>query len=129
MKHPNVAVLEKIYAAFTAGDFQGVLRSCSEKVTFQVPGKSALAGKYTRETFPQLTEKLAALSGGSFRLQAHDILASDQHAVVLASVSFVKNGAAVEYRTAHVWRIEQGIPVAWYEYPRDLYAYDASWSE
>jgi hypothetical protein len=42
----------------------------------------------------------------------------------LASDHLVKNGKTILLRTVHVWRFEHGKPIAWYEYPRDLYAFD-----
>jgi ketosteroid isomerase-like protein len=61
-------------------------------------------------------------------VNVHDIMASDQHGIVLATEQLVRDGKSVELRTVHVWRFEEGKPVAWYEYPRDLYQYDAIWS-
>ena len=43
-------------------------------------------------------------------------------------LKFDKQGQTVEYRSAQVWRIENGKPVAWYEYLRDGYQFDAIWS-
>ena len=68
------------------------------------------------------------LSGGTLKVEVHDILATDRYAVVLASDHLVRDGKNIQLRTAHVWRFENGRPVAWYEYPRDLYQYDAIWS-
>lgn len=127
MKHPHVLILEKIYADFGKGDLQAVLAACADEMTFQVPGKSALAGKYTRATFPTFAMKLKELSGGTAQTEVHDILASEQHAVVLCSDRLQRAGKTLEYRTAHIWRFQAGKPVAWYEYPRDLYAFDDIW--
>ena len=129
MKHPHALVLEKLYADFNQGQFQKVLDHCAEAMTFQIPGKSKLAGKYTKENFVSgLTTKLHEISGGTYELAVHDILAGDIHAVVLGVEKLVHQGKAVEYRVAQVWRFEHGKPVAWYQYPRDLYAYDAVWA-
>ncbi|MBC7691224.1 MAG: nuclear transport factor 2 family protein [Methylotenera sp.] len=129
MKHPHALVLEKIYADFAKGDIKSILAACSEKMTFQVSGKSRLAGKFDRSNFEKdFALKLMELSGGTFKMEVHDILASDQHAVVLASDHLIRDGKETMYRTAHVWRFEGGKPVAWYEYPRDLYQFDAIWS-
>jgi ketosteroid isomerase-like protein len=127
MKHPNVVTLEKVYADFVRGDFQAMLSACSDSVTFQVPGKSRLAGKYTKSTFNEFAAKLSELSGGTFKLETHDILASDQHGVVLATEKLTQGGKPAEFRMVHVWRFEGGKPVAWYAYPRDLYQFDAAW--
>lgn len=129
MKHPNITVLEKLYADFAKGDFPAVLAACADEITFQVAGKSKLAGKYTKANFvPGFVAKLGELSGGTLKVEVHDILASDRHAVVLASDFLTRNGKQIQLRTAHVWRFENGKPVAWYEYPRDLYQYDEIWS-
>ncbi len=129
MPHPNAAVLEKIYADFARGDIPSILAACDDKMTFQVAGKSKLAGKYTKENFASgFVAKLHELSGGSLKVEVHDILASDRHGVVLASDHVTKKGETIQMRTVHVWRIENGKPVAWYEYPRDMYQYDQVWS-
>lgn len=129
MKHPNATVLEKLYADFSSGDLTSILAACSDKVTFQIPGKSLVAGKYDKDTFgPGLVTQLMELSGGTLKIQVHDILASDLHGVVLSTESLVRKGKTYEFRTAHVWRFENGKPVAMYEYPRDLYAFDAIWT-
>lgn len=129
MKHPNVQVLESVYAAFSRGDMKSVLDACADNVTFQVQGKSPLAGKYTKANFTtDLAGKLMGLSDGTFKLEVHDILASDLHAAVLVSCKLKRGGKDHEYRGVHVWRFDHGKPLAWYDYPRDLYQYDAIWS-
>jgi ketosteroid isomerase-like protein len=128
MKHPNVLTLERLYSDFSRGDIASVLAACADTVTFQVPGKSRLAGKYTRENFEKgFHTQLQELSGGTFELEVHDILAGDQHAAVLATSKLSRNGKSVELRTVHIWRFQGAKPLAGYEYPRDLYQYDATW--
>lgn len=129
MQHTNAKVLEKLYQDFSKGDLNSVLGACADQVTFQVAGKSKLAGKYTKSDFVSgFVAKLTELSGGTFKIEVHDILASDRHGVVLATDTLTRNGKTLEYRTVHVWRFEGGKPVAWYEYPRDLYQYDTIWA-
>jgi ketosteroid isomerase-like protein len=127
--HPNADLLKKLYADFSAGNMQSVLDACSDEIKFSVPGKSPLAGTYTKADFAsKLIAHAKELSGGTFQLVAHDILANDQHACVLVSHTVTRKGAKSEYRLCHIWRFTQGKPVAWYEYPRDLYQFDAVWS-
>jgi len=129
MKHPNAVLLEKLYSDFSKGDVEAVLAACADSIAFKVPGKSPLSGKFDKSNFGSgFVTKMMELSSGTLQLEVHDILASDRHAVVLASDRLVRNGKSVEYRTAHVWRFEGGKPVAWYEYPQDLYHYDSIWS-
>ncbi len=126
MNHANAILLEKIYSDFAKNDLTAVLAACANEMTFQVAGKSKLAGKFTKQTFAaKFVTPMMELSGNTLKLEVHDILASDRHAVVLASQTLIRDGNTVQMRTVHVWRFENGKPVAWYEYPRDLYAYDA----
>ena len=128
MKHPNAVLLEKIYAHFAEGNLQAVLDACSDQMTWQMAGKSQLAGKFTKSNYIEdFLGKAKELSGGTLSIEVHDILASDRHGVVLATDRLTRGGKAVEFRTVHVWRFENGKPVAWYNYPRDLYQYDAIW--
>jgi ketosteroid isomerase-like protein len=129
MKHPNALLLEKLYSDFAKNDLAAFLGACPDQITFQIPGKSKLGGKYDKKTFvSDFVPKLMELSGGSFKLEVHDILASDRHAVALGSDSITRNGKTTELRTVHVWRFENGKPVAFYEYPRDLYQFDLIWT-
>jgi len=129
MSVTNQNTIRSIYEAYAADDYARALSLCDPKVTFHIAGKSRLAGKYDATNFVSgLVAKWKELSGGQYKLEVHDILASDRHAVALASVKFTKAGQTVEYRSAHVWRIENGKPVAWYEYLRDGYQFDAIWS-
>jgi len=128
-KNPTTVLLEKFYAAFVKGDWTAALAECPDQITFQVAGKSKLAGKFTKANFAKdYAAKLQEISGGTYQLEVHDILVSDRHATVLASTRVTRDGKATELRGVHVWRIENGKPVAWYEYPRDLYAFDAIWA-
>ena len=128
MHQANQQMLQKLYDDFSRGEIPAVLAACDDKITFQIPGKSPLAGKYTKADFGgSFVGKMAELSGHTLKVEVHDILASDRHGTVLASSHFTRNGKAHQLRTVHVWRIENGKPVAFYEYPRDLYQFDQAW--
>lgn len=106
-----------------------MLGACSDDVTFQIAGKSKLAGKYNKSTLGSgLLAKMAEMSSGTFKADIHDITATDLHGMVLMTNTIVKEGVKQEYRTVHVWRIQNGKPLAGYEYPRDMYQYDGIWS-
>jgi ketosteroid isomerase-like protein len=128
MKHANALLLEKIYADYSKGDYQAMLAHCAPNITFQVPGKSRLAGKFTAANFAEgIALKMLELSNQTFKFEAHDILASDLHGAVLGTEKLERDGKTIEARAVHIWRFEGGKPVAWYEYSRDLYQFDAIW--
>ena len=121
-------ILKKFYAALAKLEFKGILADAALNVTFQIPGKGKLAGKYDAKTFEsELGVKMRELGGEHFNFEMHELMTSDRHAMVLGTVKLTRKGKALEYRTAHIWRIEDGKPLAGYEYPRDLYQYDMIW--
>lgn len=129
MIHPNAETIKRLYSHFTQGDIKAMLALCSDNFSFQIAGKSKIAGKFTKANFAEkFASALKELSGGTYSLEVHDVLASDLHATVLGTVKVTTHGKASEFRTVHVWRFENGKPLAGYEYPRDLYQYDQIWS-
>lgn len=129
MSHSNQILLTKMYSDFSKGELNAMLAVCDDKIKFEIPGKSLLAGKYTKVTFAtEFAKKVQELSAGSFKIDIHELFASDRHGIVLSTNSFTRHNKLIEYRTVHVWRFENGKPVAFYEYPRDLYQFDAVWN-
>lgn len=125
MEHAHKLLLQKMYSNYSNGNLKEFLADCSDEITFQVLGKSKLAGKYTKDTFlSDFFPRLAELSGGTFKTEVHDILASDRHGAVLVSHHLERGGKSLQIRSVNIWRFENAKPVAWYEYPRDLYQFD-----
>jgi ketosteroid isomerase-like protein len=128
MMNPTEAI-RKFYDHFTRGEYEAAFDACDPKATFQITGESPLAGKFDRANISQkFASRLKELSGGTYKLEIHDIIGSDRHVVALGTVKLERSGKPAEYRTAHVWRCENGRPVAGYEYFRDQYQVDRIWS-
>ena len=129
MSAKNMSLFQQMYKNISEQNYIDAFKDCDAGFTFQIMGKSKCAGKFNAST---LTEsyflKQKSLSQNTISIEVHDVLASDLHATVLATVRLKKDNQSIEYRTVHVWRIQGGKPVAGYEYPRDLYQYDLIWS-
>jgi len=52
--------------------------------------------------------KSMEVTGGTFRVQLHDVLANDEHAVALATVSGERDGKRIEDNYAHVVHMRDG---------------------
>ncbi len=129
MAHRHKDVLRRAYAAFARGDLAEYLSVCTDSISFRVPGRSAVAGTYSREQFASgLIAKVMEASGGTFRETVLDVIANDTRGVVLARHEFERHGRAHSYNTAHLDRIDGGRLASFEEYPEDLYAFDAAWS-
>ena len=128
MAHPNEEMLRAAYAAFARGDLDGYLDYCTADITFHVPGRSPVAGTFTRGQFHDpFIRTVMERSGGTFRETLIDVLAGDDHGVVLLLHELEREGQPQRYSTAHVYRIREGKLASFEEYPQDLYAFDEAW--
>jgi hypothetical protein len=128
MTHRNEDVLRNAYAAFSRGDLDGYLQHCSEAIVFHVPGHTPMSGTHAREQFKAFIARLMELCDGTFRETVLDVVANERRGLVLAEHELRRNGRTHVYRTAHIYRIENGRLAEFREYPEDLYAFDAAWS-
>jgi ketosteroid isomerase-like protein len=125
MAHPNESLVREGFAAFERGDLDALLQLYAEDVRFHYPGRSPLAGDY--QGMAQLIEfsgQLAELSGSSIRLELHDVLANDEHAVALFTARAERAGRQLEDNTVQVLHIRDGkVTDVWF-HRTDLYAVD-----
>jgi hypothetical protein len=70
--------------------------------------------------------KVMELSSGQFEETVEAVLANDTEGVVLVRHRFPRNGQQ-DYRSAHVYRLENGRFMECWEQPRDPVAFDSAW--
>lgn len=128
MSTPAEQMLRDLYAKFSAGDLGGVLAMCTDDVEFRVPGSSPLAGTYGKATFQELIGKVMTISGGTFREEVVDVIATEEHGVAILDHSLDRGGKPIAYRTDHLWRFRDGKCCGWLERPGDQEAFDRIWS-
>ena len=127
MNSAHASSLKRLYDLWLAGDVVTIEREFPAKLTFEIKGQSSLAGKHDRGAFGRLHGKQKELTGGTFASEIHDVLVSDRHGMVLSTHRLSHAGVPLEYRSVHVWRFEEGMPIAGYEYLRDHYQFDRIW--
>lgn len=129
MAHPNEQLIRDAYAAFGRGDLDGYLGACTADFVFNVPGQNQMTGRYQgRDGFLQLATKVMELTGGKFEEEVHDVLANDEHGVVLAIHRFARHGQPKEYRTAHIYQLRNSKLAECWEQPQDPAAFDDAWA-
>src|SRR3989441_8868593 len=85
-EHPNAALVERLYAAFDAGDAESLKKLIAEDAVWHVPGSTEISGDHRgHEAIFAYFQKLAELSGGTFRAELVGPLASDMHAPAFAA--------------------------------------------
>lgn len=117
------------YEAFSKGDLETVSKLFAPEIRWHIPGRSHLAGTYTGhdEVFG-LFGTLVQETGGTFKVDIHDLLASDDHVVVLVRGSAERGGRNLDSNDVHVWHIEDGLAKEFWSCPVDAYAADEFWS-
>jgi len=129
MAHLNEELLRRGYDAFSKGDLETVLSIFDEDIRWHVPGRNPLAGDYRgHEEVSGFFQNLFELSGGSFSVEVHDMLANDEHVVVLAILRGQRPGKSFAGMSAHIWHVANGKAVEFWTASTDQYGVDDFWS-
>ena len=128
--HPNEELLRKGYDAFGKGDMDTIRSLFAEDIVWHSPGRNPLAGDYkgvdaVLETFGKVFE----MTGGTFRLEIHDIIANDEHAVVLVRAMGERGGKKLDDKGVQVWHLKDGKATEQWLHPGDAYASDEFFSD
>lgn len=128
--HPNEELLRKGYDAFGKGDMDTIRELFADDIVWHAPGKSPLAGDHkgvdaVLENFGKVFE----MTGGTFRLEIHDILANDEHAVVLVRAQGERDGKKLDDRGVQVWHIKDGKATEQWLHSGDQYTSDEFFSD
>jgi ketosteroid isomerase-like protein len=127
--HPNVELLRKGYAAYGSGDIDVLNELFADDIRWHVAGRSPLAGDYEgRDQVFGFFGKLMELSGGTAKLEVHEVLANDDHGVVLVTGTASRNGQTFTGPDVHTFHLRDGKVVEFWDSPVDQYASDEFWS-
>ena len=129
MAHPNEESLRSGYDAFSRGDMDAVMARFTDDIQWNVPGRNQLSGDYNgKEQVAGFLMKMMELSGGTFRLEVHDVLANDEHAVGLVTLRAERSGKTLNANDVHVWHMRDGKFSEFWSQFFDLYAFDEFWT-
>ena len=127
MTHANETMIRSAYDAALTGDLQPMLGMLSDEVRWNASGESPLAGMYVgKDGVLRFFGAMAQQYQGTLEVQVRDVFASDQRAVVLTTESGMVDGHRLEWASAHVYSIAEGIIVDFTSFQDD--AYHAFWS-
>jgi ketosteroid isomerase-like protein len=125
MGHVSEGRFREAYAALEQGDLVPVEGLLAPDVVAHVPGRSSLSGDL--EGVEQILGFLAALfdaTGGTYRITARDVLANDDHVVVLEGHSCVLAGERHEGSGVTVYRMRDGQAAELWVHAGDPYGSD-----
>ena len=108
-EHPNVELTRRGYDAFAKADLATLSELIAGDAAWHVLGVGPLSGTYHgRDEVFNFFGRLAEETGGTFRLDVHDVLANDEHAVALCTLSASRGNKSVEFPVANVSHIRDG---------------------
>jgi len=128
--HPNEDLVREGFAAFGRGDLDALQSQFyAEDIRWHFPGKSPFGGDFegVAEVIKWLGRSFEA-SDGTIRLELHDVVANDEHAVALFTARAERAGKHLEDNTVQVAHIRDGKETEVWFYPADQYATDEFWS-
>ena len=105
----NLQLIKTLLTGFATGDWPSIRASLAQNVVFHFPGRNAFSGDYKgREQSLEMLARIAAWTEGSLRVKLHDVLANEQHGVLLYTVSAKHGDKAISYRYIDIYHFRDG---------------------
>lgn len=125
----HVQNLRRAYQAFAASDMATLNELIADDTVWHILGHNELSGdKKGKDAVFAFFGQLMERSGGTFRLEVHDVLASDQHSIGLVTERAEKDGKKWESRAVHVSHTDsEGRTREFWAFQEDQAATDAFW--
>jgi ketosteroid isomerase-like protein len=130
MTQPNVDLVRVASAAFGRGDLSALQEQFfAENIVWHIAGTGPLAGDYegAAQVMGHLG-KISALASGPLRPEIHDVLASADHTVVLATIHAERAGKQIQLNLVHVIHAENGKATEVWTHSSDPGGAAAFWS-
>jgi len=118
MAHPNEEVARSATEALSKGDMEGFLGHHRDDVVVHFPGRGPMAGDYRgKNGVGEMFQKQMQMLDSPPQIETHDILANDDHAVVLNKVRGTRHGKTLEQQQVVVLHIKGGkIAEVWLQF-------------
>ena len=102
-EHPNAAVIRKMNDAMSGGDIQSAASYVADDVVWhEIGAEEPIRGK------AQLAARNADFGDADIKYDAHDVVASDDHVIVLGTATVTRGGKSLTYRTAEIYHVNGG---------------------
>ena len=102
-QHANVQRSRRAYEAFGQADMATLSDLIADDVEWHISGHSPLAGDYKgKDAVFGFFGKLMEITGGTFKLEVHDILANDEHSVTMVRATAQRSGKKLDTKQVHI---------------------------
>jgi uncharacterized protein len=125
MAHPNEELVRSGFEAFSKGDVDSLRELFDPDAVWHAPGRSPLSGDHRGvDAILGFFARTMELTGGSFRVELHDVVANDEHAVALYVARGEREGRTLEDRSVLVSHVRNGKLLETWQHSEDQYAAD-----
>jgi uncharacterized protein len=109
-EHPNATLVKEGFAALEKGDMNWFDEHTADDVVWHVGGNSKWAGTYEgKAKVMDLFGRQMQAMGGPPQADVHDVLANDDHVVVMGSAkASAQDGSSAEWKYVNVFHIKDG---------------------
>jgi ketosteroid isomerase-like protein len=127
--HPNAGLIKKGYDAFLKRDMATLDNLFAENVVWHAAGTSPISGEYRgRDAVFALFRQVNALSGGTFQIEVHTVLADDEHGVALTRATASREGKRLRAQSVNVFHVRDGMITEVWQASEDQPSIDEFWS-
>jgi ketosteroid isomerase-like protein len=108
-EHPNAATVRRAFEAFAEGDLDALGAAFTDDVVWHIPGMHRFAGRFDGRD--AVISRLARMqeAGIEQRLEVHDVVANDEHAVALVDLHVTNaDGRRYDQQQVQVWHMRGG---------------------
>ena len=120
--------IDRYVDAWKRGDVGGMVDCYGDDFTLHYFGKSPLAGDHVGRPAALAALGKASVSTGRKLVEVHDVLVSDDHAVVMVKERFDHGGKTLEVSRVFVYHTQDGKLSECWLYDDDQRAVDEFWS-
>ena len=125
----DAKTIQAAYDAFGRGDLDAVASAFAPDIVWHEAGQSPIAGAYKgRDAVFGLFGRLFELTGGTFSVEVHDLLASEGHVVALARLKGTRKDEPFSWDEAHIWHLQDGVATEFWNALTEASDVDEFWS-
>ena len=109
-EHPNATIVREGFEAFQKGDVTWLGEHLADDVVWHVGGNSKWSGSYEgKENVLNFFARQTQALGSPPTLDIHDVLATDDHVVVLGTATANgPGGSSAEWKYAQIFHVRDG---------------------
>ena len=125
MAHPNEELVRRGFDAFATGDVDTLRELLDQDAVWHAPGRNSLAGDHQGiDAILGFFARTMEVTGGTFRVELHDVVANDEHAVAIYVSRGQREGRTLDNKNVLVSHIRNGRLVEAWQLSEDQYAAD-----